>query len=204
MPVGDKQKLITEMLGLVLNQAPKMTKFHWFINQHHEDHFKESFQVIQKIYLELGGNNSIKRSLQLQSDAYFGGAYNFLFEFDEIQHFSTARLKSLSNYPENLNLNYSVIDWKRWCLKYSSVADKYRFNKTTMDFNFKGGRTCQRAYLDCFRDFLPQYNGLNPTLRISEFEVKDINQIDDDSLFKVKKIVLDKLKFPLSDILTTG
>jgi len=195
MAVGDKQKLITEIVSLALNEKSQCEKFDWFINQHQKDHFKGSFNLIGKIFSDLNGNNSIKRSVQLQSDAYFGGKYNFLFEFDEIQHFSTARLKTLNNYPNQLKLNYSISDWKKWCLIYSTTADRYRFNKTTTDFYFKGGRTCQRAYLDCFRDFLPQHNGLNPTLRISEFEVEGITHINAGSVEKIKTIVKEKLKF---------
>lgn len=195
MPVGDKQKLITEIVGKVLNEKPQSEKFGWFINQHQKDHFKESYDLINKIFVELNGNNAIKRSAQLQSDAYFGGKYNFLFEFDEIQHFSTARLKTLNSYNSHLKLNYSIVDWKKWCSLHLITADRYRSNKTTIDFNFNGGRTCQRAYLDCFRDLLPRHNGLNPTLRISEFEVKDILQINDGSIEKIKTLLKEKLKF---------
>jgi hypothetical protein len=195
MPVGDKQKLITEIVSIVLNEGAQSRKFPWFINQHQNDHFKDSFKIIHKIYIELKGETCSKMIKQLQCDAYFGGKYNFLFEFDEFQHFSTARLKAINNYPKDLKVNYSVDDWKKWCLVYSNEADKYRFNKTTKDFDFKGGRTCQRAYLDCFRDLLPQYNGLNPTLRISEFEVKDINQINSENVTKIKRLVENKLKF---------
>lgn len=195
MAVGDKQKLITEIVSIVLDEKSQNEKFDWFVNQHHKHHFKDSFDLINKIFSDLKGNNLGKRSVQLQSDAYFGGKYNFLFEFDEIQHFSTARLNTLMNYPKQLKLNYSITDWKKWCLKHSVIADKYRFNKTTTDFCFQGGRTSQRAYLDCFRDLLPQHNGLNPTLRISEFEVDGITQINAHSIETIQKIVKEKLKY---------
>jgi hypothetical protein len=195
MAVGDKQKLITEIVGIVLNERPQIEKFNWFINQHQKDHFKGSHNLISQIFTDLNGNNSIKRIMQLQSDAYFGGKYNFLFEFDEIQHFSTARLKTLDSYPKHLKLNYSVADWKKWCTTHSTIADGYRFNKATTDFSFNGGRTCQRAYPDCFRDLLPQHNGLNPTLRIAEFEVNGISQINNSSVEKIKTLLKEKLKF---------
>lgn len=195
MPVGDKQKLITEIVGKVLNQEPQSMRFNWFINQHQNDHFKSSYKIIEKIFSDLKGSDISKRIQQLQCDAYFGGKYNFLFEFDEFQHFSSARLNTFSNYSTDLKTNYSISDWKKWCSLTSSKADKYRFNKKTIDFNFEGGRTCQRAYLDCFRDLLPQHNGLNPTLRIAEFEVVGIDSINTVSLDKLKKLVESKLKF---------
>ncbi|PWK71488.1 hypothetical protein LX99_04512 [Mucilaginibacter oryzae] len=196
MPVGERQRLITKILSVVLDEPAQVdVKFNWFINQHQIEHFKSSFQIIDKIYIDLKGNNLVKKVQSLQSDAYFGGRYNFLFEFDEIQHFSSARLKSLNNYPPTLKVNYSIADWKNWCVTYSSKADTYRFNKTTKDFDFKGGRTCQRAYLDCFRDILPQHNGLNPTLRIADFEVKGIFTFDSNSVNKVKKLIEKKMIF---------
>jgi len=187
MPVGEKQRLITAIVSKVLDESAQADKkFSWFVNQHQNAHFKDHFQVIDKIYKELNGNNCLKGIRQLQCDAYFGGKYNFLFEFDEIQHFSSARLKTLNIYPSNLKMNYSITNWKKWCLAYSGIADKYRFNKTTIDFNFPGVRTCQRAYLDCFRDLLPFYNGLNPTLRISEFEVNGIDDINSENIDRIK------------------
>ena len=196
MAVGDKQRLITTIVSEILNESAQLDKkFSWFINKHQDEHFKDSFQVIDKIYLELGGNNSLKKVQQLQCDAYFGGKYNLIFEFDEVQHFSSARLKALNNYPQYLKLNYLIGDWEKWCLTHSKKADKYRYNKITKDFNFQGGRTCQRAYLDCFRDFLPQHNGLNPTLRISEFEVEDVHNISSTSLDKVRKLIEQRLQF---------
>jgi len=195
MAIADKQKLITEIVSMVLNEKSQNKKFSWFINQHQKIHFKESYDLINKIFLELNGTNSIKRSVQLQSDSYFGGKFNFLFEFDEVQHFSTARLKTLSNYPNKLSLNYSIDDWKKWCQIHSITADRYRFNKTTVDFCFSGGRTNQRVYLDCFRDLLPQHNGLNPTLRISEFEIKGITSVNTDSIEKIKALLKEKIKF---------
>lgn len=194
MPVGVKQKLITQLVSQVLGEEFKIQKFSWFVNQHDKIQFQDSYPVIEKIFKSLGGVACNKRSVTLQSDAYFGGKFNFLFEFDEFQHFSSARLKTFGFYPETLKLNYSVSDWRKWCLQYSAKADKYRYAKVTGDFNFEGGRTHQRAYLDCFRDLLPQHNGLNPTLRISEFEVINIDGVSTSSLKSIEKLLNKKLK----------
>jgi hypothetical protein len=196
MPVGEKQKLITTIVSRILEQpAETNKKFSWFINQHKKYHFNDSFLLIDRIYNELKGNSDLKNIRQLQTDAYFGGKWNLLFEFDESQHFSSARLTTLQHYPQSLKTNYAVEDWKNYCVIYLNKADKYRFNKKTKDFNFEGGRTCQRAYLDCFRDLLPQYYGLNPTLRISEFEVSGINEIDNEAIITIKKLLQEKLRF---------
>lgn len=197
MAVGDRQKFITGILEKALNQkAETDCKFDWFINSHSEYHFGKYFKDIQKIFDGLKGNlfaNQNKRTSYLRCDAFFGGECNFIFEFDEFQHFSSARLSTLDLYPKRIKLNFSISDWKKYCVVNRQKADRYRYTKTTTDFDFEGGRTAQRAYLDCFRDFLPSENGLNPSLRINEFEVADIILNNKESQRKLKKLVENKL-----------
>ena len=198
MPVGDKQKLITEIISTVIQEKPEQDKsFHWFINKHTTDHFGKHYDAIDKIFKTLKGNivaNQEKRSMSLQCDAFFKNN-NFIFEFDEHQHFSSARLKSFEFYPQELKLNYSINDWKKYCSIYKDKADKYRFSKTTVDFNFSGGRTSQRAYLDCFRDLLPEQYGLRPTLRINEFEVVGISNNDKQACEKIERLLKSKINY---------
>lgn len=198
MAFGDKQKLITEIVSVVLDEKPETDiKFNWFINKHTVENFKESIGLISKIFNALSGNiekNRTKRTTLLNCDAYFGGEYNFIFEFDEFQHFSSYRLKTLEFYSENCNLNFCPQTWKKYCINHHLSADGYRKSKTTTDFNFVGGRTAQRAYLDCFRDLLPKHHGLNPTLRISEFEVENIHCNNKSSCLAIEKVINSKLK----------
>lgn len=197
MAVGDKQKLITEIVSKVLNeQAQTSKKFEWFINKHKKENFGKHFSTIDEIFKSLNGDiiaNQTKRSVALECDAYFGGQYNFIFEFDELQHFSSSRLKTIENYPSGLKVNFDLANWKRLCQIHKDKADNYRKNKTTTDFNFVGGRTAQRAYLDCFRDLLPEIQGLNPTLRINEFEVVGISRADKEAYNKVEQLLKNKL-----------
>lgn len=197
MAVGDKQKLITEIVSKVLNEeAQTSKKFDWFINKHSKENFGKHFLTIDKIFKTLNGDinaNQTKRSVALDCDAYFGGEYNFIFEFDEFQHFSSARLKTIEHYPTNLKLNFDLKTWKNLCLTYKDRADNYRKAKTTTDFNFAGGRTAQRAYLDCFRDLLPEVQELNPTLRINEFEVIGITKNDKEACNRIEQLLKTKL-----------
>jgi hypothetical protein len=177
MAVGDRQKLITDVVSTVLNEYATDVSFDWFINKHTQAHFGKYFTTIDKIFAALNGDkqaSQAKRTKTLDCDAYFGGQHNFIFEFDEYQHFSSARLKTFEFYPPDLKINFSVDQWKQLCKTHKDKADKYRKAKATTDFNFAGGRTAQRAYLDCFRDLLPLLHGLQPTVRINEFEVTDI------------------------------
>jgi len=198
MAVGDKQKLITQIVGTVLNERPITdAKFDWFINKHSKENFGESFNVIDKIFRQLNGDisaNQNKRSVKLECDAYFGGQHNFIFEFDEYQHFSSSRLLTFGLYPKGLELNFSLDQWVKECKNNKVEADKYRRAKTTTDFNFEGGRTAQRAYLDCFRDLLPKHHDLNPTLRINEFEVEGITSHNKEACKKVEQLINSKLK----------
>ncbi len=197
MAVGDKQKLITEIVSKVLNeQAQSNKKFDWFINKHNKENFGKHYSTIDKVFKSLNGDitaNQTKRSVALDCDAYFGGQYNFIFEFDELQHFSSSRLKTIENYPSVLKVNFDIGNWKRLCQIHKDKADNYRKTKTTTDFNFVGGRTAQRAYLDCFRDLLPEIQGLNPTLRINEFEVVGITQVDKEACNKIEQLIKTKL-----------
>jgi hypothetical protein len=197
MAVGDKQKLITEIVSKILNeQAQTSKKFDWFINKHVKENFGKHFATIDKIFKSLNGDinaNQTKRSVGLECDAYFGGQFNFIFEFDEFQHFSSSRLKTIENYPTGLKLNFDLTNWKKHCQTHKHIADNYRKTKTTTDFNFVGGRTAQRAYLDCFRDLLPEVQGLNPTLRINEFEVVGITRIDKEACNRIEQLLKTKI-----------
>jgi hypothetical protein len=198
MPKKDRQKLITEIVSTVLGEkAETDRKFDWFINKHKKQHFKGHFYTIDHIFKTLKGNiesNQSKRLTYLECDAYFGGKYNFIFEFDEYQHFSSARLQAIDLYPKNLRTNFLFTTWEKFCGLNKEKADKYRQNKKTKDFNFVGSRTAQRAYLDCFRDLLPSNHGLNPTLRIADFEVKDIYSNTTESCRKVEGILKIRIK----------
>lgn len=197
MAIGDRQKLITEIVATVLNEpAQTDISFDWFINKHTKEHFGNHFPTIEQIFTSLNGDRQAshtKRTMTLDCDAYFGGRYNFIFEFDEHQHFSSARLKTFDFYPADLKVNFSIEQWKQLCKTHSDKADKYRKAKTTTDFNFVGGRTAQRAYLDCFRDLLPEVNGLKPTVRINEFEVTDIYSINNESCNIIEKLLTTKI-----------
>lgn len=197
MAVGDKQKLITEIVSKVLGeQAQTNYGFDWFINRHTKEDFGNHFTTIDEIFKVLNGNlsaNQSKRSVALECDAYFGGEFNFIFEFDEFQHFSSSRLETIKLYPTDLKLNFDLATWKELCIKHKGKADKYRKTKTTLDFNFVGGRTAQRAYFDCFRDLLPDIHGLNPTLRINEFEVIGITKNNKENCNRIEQLLKSKL-----------
>ncbi len=51
MAVGDRQKLITDIIATVLSeQAHIDISFDWFINKHTQEHFGKHFTTIDKIF----------------------------------------------------------------------------------------------------------------------------------------------------------
>jgi hypothetical protein len=184
------------MTAQILEEIPCKQNFPWLKNIHTQDDFGPYYNVIARIFQDLGGNeefNHAKQSRPLMADAYFGGQWNFLFEFDEFQHFSTARRKTLEHYPSNLKLAFDVDSYKSLCRFHAPKADAYRTNIRPADFDFVGGRTSQRAYLDCFRDFLPLLHGLKPTLRVTEFEVSEVYANTERSRTILRDIIFRKL-----------
>lgn len=196
MAVGDRQKLITEIVATVLGESPPCGfKFDWLTNKHSEQHFQQFYPAIETIFASLNGElfaNKKKRLEYLKCDAYFP-EHNFIFEFDEYQHFSSARLKALYTYPSAICVGFNLSQYKEWATVYKFCADKYRYKKKAVDFPFEGGRTAQRAYLDSFKDLLPPLHGLAPTIRISEFEVNSILANDEQSQLLMKHLIHSKL-----------
>lgn len=180
MPVGERQKLITQIAASVLGSEPvPRPEFGWLINRHTEDSLGEYFSIVETLFLQLGGDSKglLNKSVrQLAPDAYFGGSFQFILEFDEVQHFSTARLATLDAYPKDIRLGFKPEDYRRLCSIHSGAADKYRMTKSVPEFPHVGGRTKQRALFDCIRDFAAINNGLNPIVRISEFDVIGISE----------------------------
>jgi len=194
--MADQEILIKAILEVVLGQKALLSYFDWLDNKHLPNKFKEHSVWIDNIFFELQGDklgNEQKRRKLLRPDAYFGGTYNFIFEFDEVQHFSTLRFQTLDKYQSYFPLSFSLEDWKSYCKQNSLKADRSFAHGRPRDFNFKGGRMAQRAYFDCCRDILPPLYGLNPTLRICEFEVADVHINNNEACKKIEQLLKQKL-----------
>ena len=205
MAVGDQQKLITQIIADVLGQkAVTDISFDWLKNKHVEEDFRNDqlginlFPEIKNIFSKLNGSNSGMQSKsirKLKPDCYFGGKYNFIFEFDELQHFTSYKLIALQNYPQNLNYGFDLKQYLLYCKIHKENALKKvppGYRKSKEEFPFENGRAAQRAFFDSFRDLLPTLHGLNPTIRISEFEVKKVYSDNDLSRNLIKEILIKR------------
>ena len=169
--------LVAEVLGV---PADRRAQFEWLRNKPTAEHFGVHYPKILSLFDRLGGDKDGlfgKADGYLTPDAYFPEPYHFIFEFDELQHFTAPRQKTLTLYPENAPLAFDRGQYLRFCEEYHEPALRKgtdRFRRKTADFPFVNGRAAQRAFFDTFRDWLPPLHGLRPTLRIAEFEVADI------------------------------
>jgi hypothetical protein len=86
-------------------------------------------------------------------------------EVDEFQHFTSWRLTTLSNYPENASLGFDRDEYERLCRAWSGKADRYRASKPARGFP-TAKRSAQRAYFDAVRDLLMPALGHPAVIRI--------------------------------------
>jgi hypothetical protein len=85
---------------------------------------------------------------------FFISAPPFIVEFDESQHFSRARLITLSLYPETIPLGFSPARWQKLCSEIDARDDQ------PID------RDERRAWYDTLRDLVPVVYGFEPTVRL--------------------------------------
>ncbi len=169
--------LVAEVLGV---PAERQAQFDWLRNKPTPEHFGDCYPKILHLFEELGGDKDglfAKADGYLTPDAYFPEPCHFIFEFDELQHFTAPRQKTLTLYPADVPLAFNRREYLRFCAQHHDSALRKgtdRFRRKTADFPFLNGRAAQRAFFDTFRDWLPPLHGFRPTLRIAEFEVADI------------------------------
>ena len=191
--------LVEEALGAT---AEKRAQFEWLRNKPCREHFGDYYDILMELYNELGGDwegTSAKTDGFLAPDAYFPEPYHFIFEFDELQHFTRFREQTLRFYPEDIPLAYAPEKYLKFCHQYHAAAlakGPERFRRQTADFPYVNGRAAQRAFFDTFRDWLPPQHGLNPTVRLAEFEVTPIlngELTGDAAKTYIKRLISERL-----------
>ena len=89
-------------------------------------------------------------------------------EYDEVQHFTSARLVTLGLYPLNVALAFEPSAYASIVEKWTSKGDRSFAHKQAAEFAGRGGRQRQRAYFDAFRDLVAPLFGNGPLLRIAD------------------------------------
>jgi hypothetical protein len=100
------------------------------------------------------GQRDFIKSAQVPPCDFFVSDPPFILEFDESQHFSTARFMTLSCYPDTLRLGFSRARWQALCREINARDDQ------PID------RDERRAWYDALRDLIPQLHGFQPTIRL--------------------------------------
>jgi hypothetical protein len=200
MATGDRQRFIIKGLESVLRiKAEHKKKFSWLINKHTQEIFGDDYNFIDCIFNKLNGDSNglqNKKTVEIETDCYFGGDHRFIFEFDELQHFSEPKKIILENYHDSLDLGFDKMKYINLCNQFYDKALKKGqrgYRRPTKDFPFPNGRVYQRAYLDSFRDILPIKFGLKKTIRICEFEVSNITEWNKQTLKELEQIIREKL-----------
>ena len=98
----------------------------------------------------------------------------FIFELDEKQHFNAYRSATLSLYPQNLLVGFSIDLWVKSCNKKSKLESGGFAKPKPPLFPGENGRHRQRAFRDALTDILPSEYGFLPTLRLADFEIRDL------------------------------
>ena len=113
--------------------------------------------LLQRIQTALGdgrGHRDFVKSAQVPPCDFYISDPPFILEFDESQHFSHARLITLSLYPEAFKLGFPLARWRELCREINAVDDQ--------PFD----RDERRAWYDTLRDLLPSLHGFEPTVRL--------------------------------------
>lgn len=111
--------------------------------------------VLRAIYGALGGDEALLAAKRAGRDPevdFLFARENMIVEVDEIQHFTTDRLRALDLYPADAPTLFDVGSYRNLVARWLQRADRYRTAKPAADFPFAGGRRAQRAYFDAFRD----------------------------------------------------
>lgn len=88
-------------------------------------------------------------------------------EYDEIQHFTTARITTLRLYPDGVILAFDPASYGALAERFKAKGDKGFAHKIAVEFPGPLGRQRQRAYFDAFRDLAAPHFGNGPVLRIA-------------------------------------
>ena len=153
--------------------------------------------LVQEIYHELTGEKlpekmpsrerrEVDGVFQTTNDLYF------IFELDEKQHFNAYRSVTLSLYPQNLLVGFSIDLWVNICNKKSKLEGGGFAKPKPPLFPGENGRHRQRAFRDSLTDILPSEYRFLPTLRLADFEIRDWI-FDPDAQDRIEKLVKTRL-----------
>lgn len=172
--MGQRENKFFELVDRELALRVERADFAWLTNK-----IACSETTLWAIFESLGGKAeamNAKQSRRLKPDGYLPDL-NCMIEFDEKQHFTYFRSQTFLHYPVDIRLGFNICEYRNFCNRYSEDALKKGpsgFRNPKQEFPFENGRAAQRALFDACRDILPLSHGLEPTIRIAEFQVPSL------------------------------
>ena len=148
-------------------------------------------KTLRQIHTGLGdlrGYHDFSKSAQVPPCDYYISSPPFILEFDESQHFSRARLVSLTLYPADFKAGFSLSRWRELCREIDAEDDE------------PADRDERRAWYDVLRDLVPTLHGFHPTVRLYAGEFAWCSL--DNASAKDRKIFRSILKDRLPDVWT--
>lgn len=128
----------------------------------------ETMEAIERIFAALGGDETLlaaKARGSMRADFLLSGS-QIQVEYDEVQHFTTARLETLNLYPTSAKFGFDVAEYIEISRDWIPKGDKAFAHKQAAEFPGERGRQRQRAYFDAFRDLAAPHFGNGPLIRI--------------------------------------
>jgi len=87
-------------------------------------------------------------------------------EYDEVQHFTSARLTTFAHYPPQARLGFDRHEYIAIVEQWRTKGDRGFAHKEAAEFPCPLGRMRQRAYFDALRDLVAPHFGHGPVVRI--------------------------------------
>ena len=177
----DCKDTIERMLKQIYGDVKPNYKFRTGTNP--EDFSDNPFyDDLQRIYENLQnyrGNKNFVITDTLPNCDYYVPDPGFVLEFDESQHFTMPRKIALLSYPYKSRSGFSLAQWIYTC-------DKIKAHDPDPIY-----RDEQRAWYDTLRDFLPEFKGPEPTVRLYSKEMQwcSLNPDNRDDIAHFKAII---------------
>ncbi|MDJ0768662.1 MAG: hypothetical protein QNJ12_07705 [Ilumatobacter sp.] len=129
----------------------------------------EIIDALDELHADLGGNRRVlarNRAGTLRPGLVVASTGQ-LVEIDGLEHFTSDRLATLSDYPHGVEFGFSIDDYRALIERWRTKANAVFTRRWSPDFDFVGGRRAQRAYFDALLDWLaPTFTG-HPVLRVA-------------------------------------
>jgi hypothetical protein len=147
---------VRQLLTAVYGHCEVNYSFTWPASpQHYKDtSVGDALRRICDGLMGLRGHLDFVKSVQVPPCDFYILNPPFVLEFDESQHFSHARLVSLSLYPPGFKSGFPLSRWKELCRVIDAKDDE------------PPDRDERRAWYDTLRDLIPPLHSFNPTVRL--------------------------------------